>query len=164
MMGNIPLYKSAITRTGPARALRAAKPPGADVYKMWNGQCTSIFFSGNFIARRAIVFARYSLRTRKWCVNRVCVCLCPSVDVDRLLKSWVFDLFVMHIWGAKSRKLVQVVRKRKPELSTIRVLSRLHPNSKTIRGWDLIWTCGELWENLEAKSLRVWQTTFFTNL
>ena len=24
------------TRTGPARALRAAKPPGADVYKIWN--------------------------------------------------------------------------------------------------------------------------------
>ena len=34
-----------------------------------------------FFARRAIVFARYSLRTRKWCVNRVCVCLCLSVSV-----------------------------------------------------------------------------------
>ena len=32
----------------------------------------------------------------------------------------------------------------------------------------LFWSCGELWENLEAKScqtlLRVWQTSFFTNL
>ena len=55
----------------------------------------SVFGEQNpgFFARRAIVFARYSLRTRKWCVNRVCVCLCPSVcwcrQIAKKLGFWL---------------------------------------------------------------------------
>ena len=65
-------------------------------------------------------------------------------------------MFYTHISGANSRKLVRVVRKRKPELCTIRVLSRLHPNSKTIRGWDF---CFEVVVSFE----RIWKQNRFVS-
>ena len=67
-------------------------------------------------------------------------------------------MFYTHISGANSRKLVRVVRKRKPELCTIRVLSRLHPNSnnQTIRGWDF---CFEVVVSFE----RIWKQNRFVS-
>ena len=60
-----------------------------------------------------------------WIVSGPSVSVCPSCWCRQMAKKHDFRLVCMHISGAKSRKLVQVVRKRKPELCTIQVLSTI---------------------------------------